>query len=77
MATVTASSDTFRSETRAWLEENCPESLKAPYSTAEIVQGGRNCKFFHPDAKIWLDRMAEKGWTCPEWPKEYGGAALN
>lgn len=26
---------------------------------------------------LWLDRMAEKGWTVPTWPKEYGGAELD
>jgi acyl-CoA dehydrogenase len=30
----------------------------------------------YPDSKLWLDRMAEKGWTVPTWPKEYGGAEL-
>ncbi|VAV91148.1 Acyl-CoA dehydrogenase, long-chain specific, partial [hydrothermal vent metagenome] len=26
--------------------------------------------------KTWLGRMAEKGWTVPAWPKEYGGGGL-
>jgi acyl-CoA dehydrogenase len=29
------------------------------------------------DARLWLTRMAEKGWTVPTWPKEYGGAELD
>lgn len=43
----------------------------------EIVWGGRNPTFSNPDSKIWLQRMAEKGWTCPTWPEEYGGGGLN
>ncbi len=30
-----------------------------------------------PDAYLWLERMAEKGWTVPTWPAEYGGAGLD
>jgi alkylation response protein AidB-like acyl-CoA dehydrogenase len=28
------------------------------------------------DARVWRQSMAEKGWTAPLWPEEYGGAAL-
>ena len=77
MATATTTLEDFRLETRKWIEENYPDSLKGPAGPGEYVNGGRNCEFYHPDAKVWLDRMAEKGWTCPEWPKEYGGGGLN
>ena len=43
----------------------------------EIVWGGRNAVFTNPESKLWLDRMAEKGWTCPTWPAEYGGGGLS
>jgi len=68
--------DTFRQETRAWLEENCPPSMRTPMPEEETVWGGRNAKFANPDAKLWLDRMAARGWTAPTWPKEYGGGGL-
>ena len=68
--------DTFRSETRAWLEDNCPASMRTPQPEDEGVWGGRNSKYKNPDSKTWLDRMAEKGWTVPTWPVEYGGADL-
>ena len=29
-----------------------------------------------PEAKIWLDRMADKGWVAPAWPAVYGGGGL-
>ena len=69
--------DAFRQETRAWLEENCPKSIRKPGSEAETVWGGRNETYVNPDSKVWLDRMAEKGWTCPTWPSEYGGGGLS
>ncbi|MCS5585049.1 MAG: acyl-CoA dehydrogenase family protein, partial [Pseudomonadales bacterium] len=25
---------------------------------------------------VWLDNMGSKGWTCPTWPREYGGGGL-
>ena len=27
--------------------------------------------------KRWLDVMAERGWTAPTWPREYGGGGLS
>lgn len=69
--------ETFRNETRAWLEENCPASMRTPMGDDETVWGGRNATFPNEDAKLWLQRMGEKGWTCPTWPKEYGGGGLS
>ena len=63
----------FRNETRDWLEANCPESMRTPMSQGDVVWGGRKVEFKEPDQKLWMDRMGEKGWTCPTWPKEYGG----
>lgn len=70
--------ETFRSETRAWLEENCPMSMRTPAnSDEEICWGGKKFVFTSDDQKKWLDRMASRGWTVPTWPKEYGGAGLS
>lgn len=67
----------FRQEVRAWLDRNCPESMRSPYrSEADICWGGRDYEFQSDDQKSWLDRMAEKGWTAPAWPAEYGGGGL-
>jgi alkylation response protein AidB-like acyl-CoA dehydrogenase len=68
--------DKFRQEIKAWLEENCPPSMRTPMPEEETVWGGRNARFTNPDAKLWLDRMAARGWTAPTWPKEYGGGGL-
>ena len=68
----------FRSEVRAWLEANCPESMRHPYrSEADICWGGRKWKFQSDDQQAWLRRMAEKGWTAPSWPVQYGGGGLD
>ncbi|MEC7685429.1 MAG: acyl-CoA dehydrogenase family protein [Pseudomonadota bacterium] len=67
----------FRDSTRAWLEENCPPSMRTPMVQEEIVWGGRDALFANPESKLWLDRMADKGWTCPTWPTEYGGGGLS
>ena len=68
----------FREETRAWLEANCPDSMRTPMrSDEDAYWGGRDPEISHPDQKLWADRMGEKGWTAPEWPAEYGGGGLS
>jgi acyl-CoA dehydrogenase len=67
----------FRDETRSWLEQNCPASMRTRMVSGEEVNGGIKRRSSNPDAYIWLDRMAEKGWTVPTWPVEYGGAGLD
>lgn len=69
--------EAFRAETRAWLEENCPPGMRTPMPDEERVWGGKNPEFKHPEAKIWMERMVERGWTAPTWPKAYGGGGLD
>jgi len=70
--------ETFRQETRAWLETNCPPEMRQPIrSEDELFWGGRRASYISAAQRIWLDRMAEKGWIAPDWPKEYGGAGLS
>jgi acyl-CoA dehydrogenase len=64
--------DEFRAETRAWLEENCPPGARGPGQTP---YGSKKIELA-PDVRLWLERMAERGWTVPTWPKMYGGAEL-
>ena len=69
--------ETFRAETRAWLEANCPAEMREPVRDEDdACWGGRNFKFKNPAQKHWLDTMAAKGWTVPDWPKAYGGGGL-
>ncbi|MCP4206556.1 MAG: acyl-CoA dehydrogenase [Shimia sp.] len=69
--------DTFRSETRAWLEANCPADMRTPMGEGDICWGGRRFVFRSPAQKQWLEVMAAKGWTVPAWPKAYGGGGLS
>ena len=57
---------TFREETRDWLESNCPEEMRKP---GDVAWGGRNAQFSHPDQKLWLERMGEKVGLVPHGPK--------
>jgi alkylation response protein AidB-like acyl-CoA dehydrogenase len=69
---------TFRSQVRSWLAENCPASLIGREATPfDGMWGGRKYRYENPDEKLWLDRMAERGWTAPTWPREYGGGGLS
>lgn len=74
---MTQDLEAFRAETRAWLEANCPPSMRTPMTGEDdAVWGGRNYEFKNPEAKLWLERMGAKGWTAPTWPAEYGGGGL-
>lgn len=67
----------FRHTTRQWLETHCPASMRTPMSEREVVWGGRNATFPSTDAEQWLRVMAERGWTAPSWPRQYGGGGLD
>ena len=65
--------DTFRSETRAWLEANCPAEMREPMrSEADACWGGRNWTFqtrraaavagAHGGARLDRARLAEGLW---------------
>jgi alkylation response protein AidB-like acyl-CoA dehydrogenase len=71
--------ETFRREARDWIAANYPASLRAPLhvESDETPWGGRKTTYPNPDVKVWMDRMAARGWTCPEWAPEHGGAALS
>jgi alkylation response protein AidB-like acyl-CoA dehydrogenase len=63
----------FRAEIAAWLAEN---------SVAEFAQlkfrGGPGDEHMFPEErKLWERKLAEGGWTCVGWSKEYGGRGLS
>ena len=62
----------FREQTRDWLETNCPPTARG----AGYVPTGSKSVDLHPEIRLWLERMIEKGWTVPTWPKQYGGGDL-
>ena len=47
--------ETFRSETREWLEANCPQEMRDlsfHWEDAHEI-------YRRPEAKVWLERLAE------------------
>ena len=68
--------EAFRQDTRAWLDANCPPSIRTPMPPTEMVGGGRRARYVNPESGLWLERMASKGWTAPTWPSEFGGGGL-
>ena len=73
-----AALEEFRRDTRAWLEANCPPEMREPVrGEADICWGGRKFEFASDAQREWLEAMAQRGWTVPDWPKEYGGGGLS
>lgn len=69
--------ENFRTETRAWLEANCPPEMREPVrGEDDIYWGGRRATFKNDAQRAWLEACVAKGYTVPMWPKEYGGAGL-
>jgi alkylation response protein AidB-like acyl-CoA dehydrogenase len=64
--------DAFRAEARDWLEANFPKSLAN--TQFAMIPGGEKPT---GDALTWKQRMAEKGWGTPTWPKKYGAGGLS
>jgi alkylation response protein AidB-like acyl-CoA dehydrogenase len=66
--------EAFRTEARTWLEANLPASLRGhPEQVLEAMNGGGKPS---GDLELWRQRMGEKGWGVPTWPKELGGGGL-
>jgi alkylation response protein AidB-like acyl-CoA dehydrogenase len=66
--------EAFRAEARGWLDENYPASLREhPEQVSEAMNGGGEPT---GDVELWRQRMGEKGWGVPTWPKQYGGGGL-
>ena len=66
--------DDFRREVRDWLAANCPPAARGP---GQIPTGSTKIPIEDPDVRLWLERAAERGFTAPMWPKEYGGGGLS
>jgi len=68
------SQQSFAEEAYRWLDSHCPPSLRGRQDA--VTGGGRKDPLEDPDGRRYFDAMYERGWTVPEWPREYGGAAL-
>ena len=70
--------DDFRNDTREWLAANCPAEMRLPVrDETDMCWGGRNPVFKNEAQRRWLEIMAGRGWTVPDWPKAYGGGGLS
>ena len=65
--------EAFREEARAYIGEKCPDSMRNKAIHFEDAFEIYN----NADADKWRDAMAERGWTAPTWPTEYGGGGLS
>lgn len=73
----TAAIEVFRTEVRAWLDENCPAEMRdGATDEASICWGGKSWTFSSDAQRLWLERAVAKGYTVPTWPVAYGGAGL-
>jgi alkylation response protein AidB-like acyl-CoA dehydrogenase len=78
MSEVVTDLQAFRADTRAWLEANCPPQMRQPLTgEGDICWGGQRFQFASEAQRVWMQRMGERGWTVPTWPKAYGGGGLN
>ena len=64
--------EAFREEAKAYIGEKCPDSMRNRAVHHEDAFEIYN----NADADRWRDAMAERGWTAPTWPTEYGGGGL-
>jgi alkylation response protein AidB-like acyl-CoA dehydrogenase len=62
----TLSDEDFRREVRAWFEAEYPQELRF------LLQRAR-----WRDMKDWWRKLDQKGWIAPNWPREWGGMALD
>ncbi|AIJ45681.1 acyl-CoA dehydrogenase [Comamonas testosteroni TK102] len=69
--------ETFKQDVAQWLEENCPASMRRPIVSEEMVWGSSRLQFTSEDQKLWFERMRDRGWFAPSWPREYGGGGLS
>jgi alkylation response protein AidB-like acyl-CoA dehydrogenase len=65
-----ATESAWRQEVREFIQAEAPKSLLS----GDQGEGGL---FGRMGAiKEWRDKVAQKGWIAPSWPKEYGGASM-
>jgi alkylation response protein AidB-like acyl-CoA dehydrogenase len=56
----------FRMLVRRFIEANYPPEIRNPPS-----------RLHYKDTKVWYQKLARKGWLCPNWPREFGGMGIS
>jgi alkylation response protein AidB-like acyl-CoA dehydrogenase len=69
--------DSFRAEVRQWLAANCPPAMREPLVPEAMLWPGSKMAYFSEDQRLWFERMRDRGWLAPGWPREYGGGGLS
>ncbi len=64
-----AEDEKFRDEVSTWLKEN----LSGEFELTRGRGGPGDEHMFVEERKAWERKLAEGGWTCIGWPREYGG----
>tara|TARA_R110002072_G_scaffold4508_1_gene31395 strand:- start:28434 stop:29693 length:1260 start_codon:yes stop_codon:yes gene_type:complete len=59
----------FREEVANWLQQN----LTGEFEKLKYRGGPGDEHMFPAERKVWEQKLAEGGWTCVGWPREYGG----
>jgi alkylation response protein AidB-like acyl-CoA dehydrogenase len=68
--TYPADAEAFRTEIRAWLEDNLPEG----WFDEDFSMTTEERRKFQEE---WTHKLFDGGWICASWPKEYGGKGLS
>ena len=68
-----AEDEAFRAEIAAWLADN----LSGEFEQLRFRGGPGDEHTLPEERKAWERKLAEGGWTCVGWPKQYGGRGLS
>ena len=60
-----AEEEAFRQELRAWLQKTVPPDWEGVF----LEEDEESWRF----GRTFINKLAQKGWMAPAWPREYGG----
>ncbi|MDD9932881.1 MAG: acyl-CoA dehydrogenase family protein [Myxococcales bacterium] len=69
--------EAFRTEAREFLEKNAPKGLRGRGMAMNQEAADEEPGDVREARRQWTKLMADKGWTAPTWPTEYGGGGLS
>ncbi len=69
----TEEDERFRAEVAAWMGDN----LAGEFACVKGRGGPGDEHSMFDERRAWERRLAEGGWTCVAWPKQYGGRDLS